>query len=189
MKGGRAVVNGVVRAVLVTSASWAIVGCSDSSPLASTAPRVVARASVTAATASSTEFNGFINFCHAGDFSYFNVDGPTIHFGVSNENKWVTGNPLIDGIEHNTGIALIDPHGLVVNLDNSLKPDAVNGTWEIKQQFRIPDGTTSGVGHGTGDLLGKTMKFSTVRIAGQVSDCNPNDFKAGVSGVILSPAS
>jgi hypothetical protein len=188
MKASRTVVNGTVSAVLMTMLSWVIVGCSDSSPLASTGPQVGVRASVTAATASTTAFNGFINFCH-GNVTYFDVAGPTAHFGVSNENKWVTGNPLIDGIEHNTGRAIIDPHGLVVNLDNSLKPDAVNGTWEIKQQFRIPDGTTSGVGHGTGDLQGMTMKFSTDPIAGAVSDCNPDDFKAGVHGVILSPAS
>jgi hypothetical protein len=189
MKVSRAAVNGVVNGVLVTALSWMLLGCSDSSPLTSTAPQPGVRASVTTATASSTEFNGFINFCHASDFSYFTAAGRTVHFGVSNENRWVAGNPLIDGTELNTGRAIIDPHGLVVNLDNSLKPDAVNGTWEIKQQFRIPDGTTSGVGHGTGDLQGMTLKFTTDPIAGAVSDCNPNDFKAGVHGVILSPAS
>jgi hypothetical protein len=136
--------------------------------------------------ATTTEFDGFINFCRSVDPT-FTFAGRTVHFRVSNENMWVTDNALISGIEHNTGIALIDPHGLVVNLDNSLQPNGVNGTWEIKQQFRIPDGTTSGVGHGTGDLQGLTMKFTTQRIDPTASDCNPDDFKAAVHGVILSP--
>jgi hypothetical protein len=143
---------------------------------------------VAGARASTTEFNGFENFCHPGDPTDFKLAGGTVHFTVTNENMWVTGNPLVDGIEHNTGRAIIDPHGLVVNLDNSLKPDAVNGTWEIRQQFRIPDGTTSGVGHGTGDLQGMTIKFTTDPIIPSPSACNPDQFKAAVHGVILSPA-
>jgi hypothetical protein len=78
---------------------------------------------------------------------------------------------------------------VVVNLDNSIKPEAVNGTWEIKQQFRIPPGGTSGVGHGTGDLQGMTIQFTTEPIIGSPSDCNPDLLKAAVHGVILSPAS
>jgi hypothetical protein len=102
---------------------------------------------------------------------------------------WVTGNGLIDGIEQNTGHGVIDPHGLVVNLDLSLKPDAVNGTWEIRQQFRVPDGTTTGVGHGTGDLQGLTIKFTTEPIIDSPSACNPDMPKAAVHGAVISPAS
>ncbi len=149
------------------------------------------RASVAAAPAASTEFDGFINFCHAGDPTRFKITpGGTVHFNVSNENKWVTGNSLIDGIEHNTGSAKINPFGqVVVSLDNSLKPDAVNGTWEMVQQFRIGDGVTTGVGHGTGDLHGMTIKFTTDPIADRASACNPDLLSARVYGVILSPAS
>jgi hypothetical protein len=147
-------------------------------------------ASVEAAAASSAEFDGFVNFCQ-GATTYFRVTpGGTAHFGVSNENRWVTGNPLVDGIEHNTGAANVNPHGqVVVSLHNSLKPDAVNGTWEIVQQFRVPDGISTGVGHGTGDLQGMTIKFTTDPEFVPGSVCNPDNFKAGVHGVILSPAS
>ena len=166
-----------------------LVGCTDSSPSRLTAPQVAVRASVAAAGASSTEFNGFINFCQ-GDFTGFRVTpGGTAHLAVANEHLWVTGNPLIDGIERNTGSGVINPHGIVVNLDLSLKPAAVSGTWEIRQQFRIPDGTTSGVGHGTGDLQGMTIKFTTDPIIDSPSSCNPDMQKAAVHGVILSPAS
>jgi hypothetical protein len=141
------------------------------------------------ARASSTEFDGFINFCHAADLTFTTKSKETVHFGVSNENRWVTGNPLIDGVEHNTGAANINPQGqVVVNLDNSLKPDAVNGTWEIKQHLRIGDGVSTGIGHGTGDLQGMTMKFSTDPTFVPTSVCNPDMLKAGVHGVILSPA-
>jgi len=167
--------------------SWIVAGCSDSSPLKPIAPGVVLRASAAVTAASTTEFNGFINFCEPGPVTDFKVSGATIHFRVSNLNKWVTGNALIDGYETNTGRAVIDPHGLVVSLDNSIKPDAVNGTWEIKQQFRIPDGTTSGVGRGTGDLQGLTMKFTTEPIIPSPSDCNPNEFKAAVHGSLFRP--
>ena len=191
MKASRTVLNGVVRTVLVTAVSWVLTGCRDSSPLRPTAPQVALRASAEVASASTTEFNGFINFCHAGDPTGFRVTpGGTVHFGVSNENRWVTGNPLIDGVEHNTGNAKITRQGqVVVNLDNSLKPDAVNGTWEIVQQFRVPDGVSTGVGHGTGDLLGMTIKFTTDPEFVPTSVCNPDNFKAGVHGVIVSPAS
>jgi hypothetical protein len=190
MECSRTVVNGVVSAVLVTTLSWVVVGCRDSSPLAPTAPQAVLRASVAASPASSTEFDGFINFCVSDDPSRFKITpGGTIHFGVSNENRWVTGNPLIDGIEHNTGAANINLNNgqVVVHLELSLKPDAVNGTWEIEQQVRPPEGST-GVGHGTGDLQGMTIKFTT-EPAGGTSVCNPDMPKAPVHGVILSPAS
>jgi hypothetical protein len=190
MECGRTVVNGVVSALLVAAVSLVVVGCRDSSPLTLTAPQAALSASVTAAPASSTEFEGFVNFCVSDDPSRFKfTPGGTIHFGVSNENKWVTGNPLIDGVEHNTGAANINLHNgqVVVRLDLSLKPDAVNGTWEIEQQVRPPEGST-GVGHGTGDLQGMTIKFTTSPAAG-TSVCNPDMPKAPVQGVILSPAS
>jgi hypothetical protein len=190
MKCIRTVVNGVVSALLVTAMSSVVVGCRDSTPLTPTAPGPVLRASALAVPASSTEFNGFINFCHSDDpFRFMFTPGGTIHFGVSNENRWATGNPLIDGVEHNTGGANINSNNgqVVVRLDLSLKPDAVNGTWEIEQQVRPPEGST-GVGHGTGDLQGMTIKFTTGPADG-TSVCNPDMARGAVHGVILSPAS
>jgi hypothetical protein len=150
-----------------------------------------AGALVSATGASTTQFDGFINFCHnAGLIGFTATPGGTLHFGVANENRWVTGNPLIDGLEHNTGDANINPFGqVVVRLQNSLKPDAVNGTWEIVQQLRIGDGVSTGVGHGTGALHGMTMKSTTDPTFIPTSVCNPDDLKSGVHGVILSPGS
>jgi hypothetical protein len=189
MKENRIVVNRVVSAVLVTALAWVFAGCTDSSPLRSTAPQVPIRASAAIATASSTEFEGFINFCHQADLVFTTRSPETLHFKVANVNKWTTGNPLIDGIEHNTGSAKINPQGqVVVSLQNSLKPDAVNGTWEMIQQLRIGDAVSTGVGHGTGDLQGMTIKFTTNPEFISTSECNPDLAHAGVHGVILSPA-
>jgi len=189
MKASSAVANAAVSAVLMAALSSLVVGCTDASPVSPTASQLSPRAAEAAARASSTPFDGFINFCQAGDPTGFRITpGGAVHFGVSNENRWVTGNPLIDGVEHNTGGANVNPHGkVVVNLDNSLKPDAVNGTWEIQQQFRVPDGVSTGVGHGTGDLQGMTIKFTTDPVFLPTSVCNPDLLKSGVHGVILSP--
>jgi hypothetical protein len=167
MKASRTVVNSVVSATLVTALSLVFVGCRDSSPLRLTAPQGSLRASVAAA-ASSTEFDGFDNNCSSGDLTKFNATpGGTLHFRVSNENRWVTGNSLIDGVERNTGAANFNNTGEgVVHLYSSLKPDAVNGTWEIVTQLSLPDFVGSGVGHGTGDLQGMTIKFTFDLAAG-----------------------
>ncbi len=189
MKASRTVVNGVVSAVLVTALSSVLVGCRDSSPLRPTAPQVALSASAAAARASRTEFDGFVNFCHGETTWFKGKPGGTVHFGVANENRWVTGNRLIDGVEHNTGKAKGNAQGeVVVHLENSLKPDAVNGTWEMKQLLRVPPGVSTGVGHGTGDLKGMTIEFTTDPEFVPTSVCNPDNLKAGVHGVILSPA-
>ena len=122
-----------MRRIALTFVPLLFVACSGEptapNPARPTAPGAL-RASVAAAAASSTEFDGFINFCHnAGLIGFRATPGGTVHFGVANENRWVTGNPLIDGLEHNTGDANINPYGqVVVRLQNSLKPDAVNGS-------------------------------------------------------------
>jgi hypothetical protein len=154
-----------------------------------TAPQA-AGASV-AARASSTEFDGFVNTCSSTDPTDVKITPRGIlHFKASNENKWITGNSLIDGIEHNTVKAKINQNTGqgVVHLDSSLKPDAVNGTWEMEWRISLPDFVGSGVGHGTGHLKGMKIKF-TFDLAAGPSDCNPNAPKGHVHGVILSPAS
>jgi hypothetical protein len=187
MKGSRRVVHSVVSAIVVTAVSWLLAGCGDSSPLGPTAPQVALRSPAVAAVASRTEFDGFDNNCFSADPTQFNATpGGTVHFRVSNDNRWVTGNPLIDGVERNTGVANINNSGRgVVHLDSSLKPDAVNGTWEIQTHLSLPDFVGSGVGRGTGDLQGMTIKF-TFDLAAGPSDCNPNGPKGHVHGVILS---
>jgi hypothetical protein len=190
MKASRVAIHGAVNAVLIIGLSWALVGCRDSSPLTSIAPHVAPTASVTAAGASSTEFDGFDNNCSSGEITDFiGTRGGTLHFKVSNENRWITGNSLIDGIESNTGGANVISTGQgVVRLSSSLKPDAVDGTWQLQTHLSLPDFVGSGVGYGTGELQGMTIKF-TFDLAAGPSDCNPDGPKGHVHGVILSPAS
>jgi hypothetical protein len=190
MKSSQRSVNAGVSALLVTGMVLVVFGCRDSSPLRATAPKSAMSEAATTDAASSTEFNGFINFCHnAGLIGFSATPGGTVHFGVANENRWVTGNALIDGLEHNTGDANVSRQGqVVVRLRNSLKPDAVNGTWEMVQQVRIGDGVSTGVGHGTGDLQGMTIKFATDPEFVPASVCNPDELKSGVHGVIVSSA-
>lgn len=146
-------------------------------------------ASAAATPASSAEFDGYDNACQGEATGFRATPGGTVHFRVSNENRWVTGNPLIDGVERNTGVANFgSTGGGVVHLTSSLKPDAVNGTWEIQTHLSLPDFVGFGVGHGTGDLQGMTIKF-TFDLAAGPSDCNPDAPKGHVHGVILSPAS
>src|SRR4051812_29703364 len=183
-----------MRRVALVFIPWLLVACSGETTAPNLArpiaPRSL-RASVAAAPASSTEFDGFVNFCVSDDPTKFKITpGETLHFTASNENRWVTGNPLIDGVEHNTVAANINlKNGVgVVHLDVSLKPDAVNGTWQIKQQLSLPERVSSGVGHGTGELQGMTIKFTTEPGSG-TSICNPDMPRGAVHGIILSPAS
>jgi hypothetical protein len=186
-------VGAAMRRLALTLIPLLLVACRDA-PTAPNLAQLTAsqalRASAAAARASSTEFDGFVNTCSSTDPSRFKATpGGTVHFTASNTNMWVTGNPLIDGVEHNTVKVNINNKGQgVVQLDASLKPDAVNGTWEIQWHLSLPGFVGSGVGHGTGDLQGMTIKF-TFDLAAGPSDCNPDGPKGHVNGVILSPAS
>ena len=188
MKYSSKTVNGFIMPAVVATLT-AVVGCMDSAVTRSTAPQTVSSALLGAAPASRTEFEGFINFCVSNPPGTFRITpGGTLHFTPSNENRWVTGNPLIDGIEHNAVSAIIDlktGQG-VAHLDVSLKPDAVNGTWEIHQELRLPERVSTGVGHGTGDLQGMTIKFTTSAADG-TSVCNPDMPRGAVHGEILLP--
>ena len=176
-------------ALAAASLSWLLLGCAESSPSGLTAPQIPVRATLGATAASSTEFDGFDNACVGGASDFNATPGGTLHFLVANENRWVTGNPLLDGVERNTGAANINNKGDgVVHLYLSLKPDAVNGTWEITEQLKLPELSGFGVGHGTGDLRGMTIKYSFDLAAGP-SDCSSDGPKGHVHGVILSPAS
>ena len=159
-----------------------------------TAPTNVALQSAAAATAATqTEFEGFINFCESEPVVRI-TPGGTLHLRGENRTQWVTGNSLIDGFEENAPLLNLNlKNGTgVVHLDVTLRPDAVNGTWEIRQTVSVvdfaPAGST-GVGHGTGELQGMTIKFTTAPPAGEVSACNPAMVRAGIQGVIISSAS
>jgi hypothetical protein len=139
-------------------------------------------------------FDGFLHSCSGGGPDTFRVTpGGTVHIkGLTNNNRWATGNPLIDGVESNVVFTSFNFKTQTIRLDITLVPDAYPGsTWEIMQaaQFR-PDGSlqADGVGHGTGALRGMTIKF-TVRpddpVAG-VNLCNPDLNSIPLSGVIIS---
>ena len=148
-------------------------------------------AAVTPAT--RTEFEGFIHFCSSGppDKVIVTPGGKTLHLrGISNSNEWVTGNPLIDGAESNSPNVNFNPTSGAVHLDVTLYPDGVMGTWEIAQTLNFRgNGTFSshGVGHGTGELHGMTIKFNTTPAVLVDNPCSDLD-SAPLSGVIVSPA-
>jgi hypothetical protein len=177
------------------AAIFLITACKEPLPTSVNGLKTPTALSAAVEQATQTQFSGLINFCANADLTTFRITpGATLHFkGDGNQTRWVTGNPLIDGFEQNAphaNINLKNGSG-VVHLDVSLKPDAVNGTWEIRQQVKISEGApagSTGVGHGTGDLQGMTIKFTTEPPSGAVSVCNPEMPAAAVNGVILSPA-
>jgi hypothetical protein len=121
--------------------------------------------------------------------------GGVYHFrNGENVNRWVTGNPLVDGVEHNVAdmnLNLKNGTG-TIHLDLSVKPDAVNGTWEIRQTVQFRDFNavrTTGVGHGTGELQGLTLKFTAEGAAPILAACGPEGgFGPAIQGVISGPA-
>jgi hypothetical protein len=193
MKSIQITVPRPVATTLMAAAMIITTGCRDSLP---TSPKEmsVVTTSLAVQSASTTEFNGFVDFCASEPPTNFKITpGGTLHFLGANENRWVTGNPLIDGVEQNTVLANINlKQGTGdVHLDLSLKPDAVEGTWEIRQTVNIRDGApagSSGVGHGTGDLQGLTIKFTTEPGVAGDNICNADMPVAPVHGEILSPA-
>ena len=143
--------------------------------------------------ASHTEFEGFIHFCGGSppDTVIETPGGKTLHIrGGSNFNEWVTGNPLIDGPETNSPNVNFNPTSGAVHLDATIYPDAAVGTWEIAQTLNFRgDGSFSshGVGHGTGELHGMTIKFTTGDPVVTDNPCSDLP-SAPLSGVIVSPA-
>lgn len=152
--------------------------------------------SAAATPAMRTEFEGFVNFCESASPDKLIVTpGGTLHLhGVGNRNQWVTGNSLIDGFEENAVLLNLNlKNGTgTAQLDVTLEPDAVNGTWEIRQTVKVVDfapAGSKGVGHGTGELQGMTIKFTTLPPAGGASLCNPEMGRGAVHGVVIAPAS
>ena len=168
--------------------------CADS-PTSPNAVKTAFRPLAAVLPATRTEFEGFIHFCGGTDPTKINVTpGDILHFKEgTNQNVRVTGNLLIDGVEHNVvdaNINLKSGSGSV-HLAVSLKPDAVEGTWEIRQTVTISGGAPAGsrgVGHGTGDLQGMTIQFTTEPAVPIANVCNPELPGASLHGVVISPA-
>lgn len=185
-----------MRQILATAALLCLLGaCTDGRTSPTGLTDLAPLGSASEAPATQTEFAGFINFCElASNDRAMLTRGGTLHLRlVGNRNQWATGNSLVDGFEQNAvllNLNLKNGRG-AAHLDVTLKPDAVDGTWEIRQTVRIvdfaPAGST-GVGHGTGELRGMTIKFTTLPAMAEASVCNPELGRVRVQGEILSPA-
>ena len=183
-----------VPTALIAAFVGALCACADS-PASPNAVKTAFRPLAAVLPATRTEFEGFINFCGGTDPTKINVTpGDILHFkGGTNQNVWVTGNPLIDGVEQNVvdaNINLKSGSGSA-HLAVSLKPDAVEGTWEIRQTVTISGGSPAGsrgVGHGTGDLQGMSIQFTTEPAVPIANVCNPELPGAPLHGVVISPA-
>lgn len=136
-------------------------------------------------------FQGFVFFCSSGppDRAWV-TPGGTFHFRkAGNTNQWVTGNPLIDGIETNeVDLNLNFKNGIgFAHGTSTLVPDAFNGTWQMEFHVNVSNGTAHGVGHGTGDLQGMSLKWDNVVTAIPPNPCNPALGGAETTGIVTTP--
>ena len=178
--------------IIVAALLGLTAGCTDRQTRL-TGPRAPS-ADLVAAVPAQTGFQGFICFGTSTGGYDWTTNGGTWHFrNGQNQNRWVTGNPLIDGVETNVAdmnLNLKNGTG-TIHLDESVKPDAVNGTWEIRETVQFRGGalvSASGVGHGTGDLQGMTIKFTAQGAAPIPEACGPDGaFGPAIQGVITAP--
>lgn len=148
-----------------------------------------------AVAASRTELTGLLHPCGGPPGEERTTRGGTLHIrDAGNRNQWVTGHPLVDGFEVNVTdlhINLKTGDG-IAHANSTLTPAAVNGTWEIRYHVEVEDffpGNAHGVGHGTGDLHGMTLKFSAPPPAVGANVCNPEiPIVVPIRLVIISPA-
>ena len=78
----------------------------------------------------------------------------------------------------------------VAALDVTLAPFAFDGTWEIRQINQLRQNglfVSKGVGHGTGELRGMTINFTTGQFVFGLNPCSPFP-SAEVQGVLRGPA-
>jgi hypothetical protein len=144
--------------------------------------------------ATRTEFEGLIHPCGGTPTEETVTPGDVLHLLATNRNEWVTGNPLVDGVESNVArinINLKTGKG-VANIRSTITPDGVEGTWEMRYQVRVTGGfpgSARGVGHGTGELHGMTLKFTAQPPVPGENTCIPElGFVVPIRGVIIAPA-
>ncbi len=136
------------------------------------------------------EFEGSIHPC-GGELTKERVTpGGVVHQLATNRNEWVTGNPLLDGVETNVVRIVINSktgRG-VANVTSTITPEGVDGTWELRYQVKVIDNnpaTARGVGRGTGELRGMTLKFTAGLAEPGLNTCNRGiPVVIPVSGVI-----
>jgi hypothetical protein len=144
--------------------------------------------------AARTEFQGFIYPCGGAPIDERVTPGGVLHLLASNLNQWDTGNSLVDGEETNVAritIVLKSGRG-VANITSTITPEGVDGTWELRYRVEVAGanpGGASGVGRGTGELRGMTLKFTAQSPVPRENSCNAAiPFAVPVSGVIHSPS-
>jgi hypothetical protein len=165
-------------------------GCTDELAGPAVEPFPGLAASVTPAT--TTTFEGYVYGCSATPPQVSRLTpGWTLHFsGAGNVNRWTTDSPLVSGLEYNAVDANINLNNGIVRAQATatVVPDAVNGTWEIRFLVKGPEGA-SGVGHGTGELEGKTLRFHITPGQPGPNLCDPTStFIASIEGEIVTPA-
>jgi hypothetical protein len=174
-------------------ASLGVLGACADQPTSPT-PGVHTSAPWAAAVTTRTEFEGFIHPCGGTVTEERVTPGNVLHLLATNRNEWVTGNRLVDGTETNVArinINLKTGRG-VANIQSTITPEGVEGTWELRYQVKVTGGTPGtarGVGHGTGELQGMTLKFTAQPPVPGENTCNPEiPFVVPVQGVIIAPA-
>jgi hypothetical protein len=147
-----------------------------------------------AASATRTEFQGFIHPCGGAPLEEHVTPGQVQHLLASNRNQWVTGNSLVDGVEDNVARININLKTGTggANVRSTITPDDVEGTWELRYRvdvIGVAPATARGTGHGTGELQGMTIKFTAQLAEAGDNLCNPAiPVVIPVSGVIIAPA-
>jgi putative heme degradation protein len=155
---------------------------------------LAALAPTDAPSATRVEFEGFIHSCGGTDPEVVRLTpGGTLHLRrATNANEWVTNNPALDGPETNEVISLnVNPKGHGnVTLHSTLRPAAFDGTWDITVKVTITENglVAHGVGHGTGELRGMTVKFTLAPALAVPNPCS-EEGSLPVSGVVISPGS
>ena len=140
-----------------------------------------------------SKFEGHIVFC-APDSPPLSVEitpeGVQIITFANIGNKWVTGNPLVDGTEENIAVVTVDPSSPVVKVKITGKVDvaALDGIWKFRQRIvASAEGDSGrGFGLGTGDLRGKLLLFKTG--TPELIENSPCDVPVGapVTGKVIS---
>ena len=182
--------------LLASIVSLGVLGaCTDRQTSPTAVTGVLAQSAAAATPAERTEFEGYVHYCGSTPPEELMVTpGGTVHLRAGNQNQWVTGNSLIDGFEENASLVNVNLNNGTgaAHLDVTLRPDAVNGTWEIRQTVNLRGGALAGgqgVGHGTGALHGMTITYSTEPGATAPNPCNSELGSSYVRGVITAPGS
>lgn len=136
-----------------------------------------------------TSFDGHIYFCGPlmppVSVEKF-PNGKEIRTFINVDNRWVTGNELVDGVEENEVRALVDTSTIpetpiITRINLQLEPSVFDGRWYMRQLITHgPEGDLSrGFGFGTGDLRGKFAWFTTGAFEFPFVDFPPEESPCG----------